>query len=94
MFYDKMPAHDATVEDFTFGDNDNITGELLLEFCEETYTRGDETFISDVNECHVVGVDLGANMILTRDWLVRFMTKSQVEAIESLHLEKRRELIG
>jgi hypothetical protein len=85
--------HDVELEDYEF---DGIAGGLL--FCVDDATAyndstGEATFLA-VYSVEVVGFHLGSNVCLTRDQMIQMQSKAEIDLIETVQLEKRKEAIG
>ena len=86
-------SHDIEVEDC---DLDYIQGGLLLCVDEDASYNDStgETTIKAVNSVEVVGLHLGSNVCLTRDQMIQIQSKAEIDFIETVQLEKRKEAIG
>lgn len=86
-----LPLTDDVI-DTEFGDT-CIPGEMLVNYDETTFSKGDETFIDDVRDAEIVGFHIGGNVMLTRDALVAISSRDAVLGLETAYLEARRGLI-
>lgn len=83
----KLPAHDDVIPDFLWGDNETA-GDLLVEYNEDSYTSGDERFVTHC-EATIVGLHIGGNFVIDRDGMAQIASMAHVESEEEEIAEKR-----
>ena len=83
----KLPAHDDITEDTVWGDH-KLSGQLLVEYDEDSYTSGDERFVTDC-DVTIIGLHIGGNFVLDRNALVQIASNAAVEHFETVASESR-----
>ena len=84
----KLPTSDDEIQGVLFGHNE-IPGDMLVDYYEDTKTVGDETYVTNVRGAEIIGLHIGGNVVLSRDALVQIECDNSVKHLETVYAEER-----